>query len=670
MKIKTSILLLSFCLSISTFVNAQKHYLNSDLPNFEKNFKSFSSKVLPTEVQNAYDVKWYFLNLNAENNTIALSGDVTIKAQVVYNVMDTFSFHLHRDYIIDSVLINGTSHPVINQLDEHLITNLSIPKNTVFTAQIFYHGTYSGTGGFLDAGISTDTDGRWGDNFDVTWTLSEANNAFHWFPVKQDLTDKADSSWVFVTTTKPNMAASNGLLTNVVELPDNKVRYEWKSSYPIDYYLIFIAVAPYRDYTIYATIPQTGKQLPIQNFIYDSDICFFSNKVSVDATKDMIEYYSVIFGEYPFSREKYGHALALMGGAMEHQTMTTTGYFYDDIIAHELAHQWFGDNVTCASWQHIWLNEGFATYGELLWNEHKYGKETAFSNFKSNVINSVINNGKTGSVFVPIEFIDDENRIFNGTLSYRKGGTLLHMIRYEIGDDDELFFNILQTYQNRFKDNVATAEDFQGVLEELSGKDFNTFFQQWYYGQGYPMFNIKWHQDGNTLTLNSVQTATAPSATPLFEVTYELKITYTDNSNEVVPFYHNETTKQFVYQISDNKTVKSIAFDPNNWMLATATIVLDNEIEDFSDDTFVTVFPNPTSGELQVTSYKLQNGLLSAVEVEIFDVYGKKVSLHHHIITSSNHLINIAHLPAGIYYLSVRNGDKVFIKKVVKLNSL
>jgi len=656
MKPKITISLLFFSFLIPSLVFAQEWQRNN---YFVETDKSSSPKILPTEVQNAYDVKWYFLNLNAENNTVELSGDVTIKAQVVWDKMDTFSFHLHRDYTIDRILINGTEYPVINQEDERLVINLGIPKNTLFDAQIFYHGTYSGTGGFLNAGITTEKDTRWGD-FNVTWTLSEANNAFHWFPVKQNLTDKADSSWVFVTTTKPNMVASNGLLKNVVDLPNNKVRYEWKSSYPIDYYLIFIAVAQYQDYTIYATIPQTGKQMPIQNYIYNSAQCLSENKTSMDATKDMIEYYSEIFGEYPFSREKYGHALSRMGGAMEHQTMTTTGYLYDDIVAHELVHQWFGDNVTCASWQHIWLNEGFARYGELLWNEHKLGKITAFSNYKSNIINSVINNGKTGSVFVPIGDIDNENRIFNGTLSYNKASTLLHMIRYLLEDNDDLFFNVLQTYQNRFKDHVATSEDFKNVLEEISGMDFTTFFDQWLYGQGYPMFNIKWNQLDEMLNINSVQTTTAPNITPLFKVTYELKINYEDNTSEVIPFYHDETTKQFTYIIPDHKTVKSINFDPNNWILATA-VFAPNSVEDFNNDKFITAYPNPTTGELRITSYKLQ-----ITNVEVFDIYGKNVFSHSPLISHSSFLINISHLNSGVYFLSVCSGDKVFVTKIVK----
>jgi len=645
------------------FSFAQDLQNDNNFVDAHKSIGNASSRLLPTDVQNAYDVKWYFLNLNAESNTVALSGDVTIKAQVIYNVMDTFSFHLHNNYYIDSVLINGVKTNVITHEHERLITGLGMPKNTLFNAQIFYHGAYNSGGAFLADGISSTTDSRWGE-FSVTWTLSEANNAYHWFPVKQDLKDKADSCRVFVTTTKPNMVASNGLLKKVVDLPANKVRYEWNSTYPIDYYLIFIAVAEYQDYSIYATIPQTGEQLLIQNFIYNSPECLADNKKVMDETKEMIKAFSEMFGKYPFSSEKYGHALAKLGGAMEHQTMTTTGGLmsnWESTIAHELVHQWFGDNVTCASWQHIWLNEGFARYGEYLWREYKFGKESAFNSFKYNIINSVVNNGKTGSVFVPLNDIDNENRIFNTTLTYNKGGVLVHMIRYEIGDNDELFYNILQTYQNRFKDKVATAEDFKNVAEELSGIDFTTFFEQWYFGEGYPKFDIKWYQNGNQLVLNSAQTTTAPSATPLFKVTYELQITYSDNSSEIIPFYHDETNKQFVYNISDNKTVNSIFFDPNYWLLASSTILKTNSIEDFVEDKSITIYPNPTTTSLHI---KFENSLQGTKTISLYDVTGKNILT---INTQDDlYTLDVNSFPSGTYFISFKIGKNVFVRKFNK----
>jgi len=651
---------LSIWLLLSTSIFAQDWQSHKYFSDTHETSGNSSSKILPTEVQNAYDVKWYFLNLNAENNTVALSGDVTIKAEVVNNIMDTFSFHLHRDYIIDSILINGVKKDLITQEDERLVSGLGMAKNTVFDAQIFYRGTFTGTGNFF-SGISTAYESRWG-GFYATWTLSQPNNAYTWFPVKQDLTDKADSSWVFVTTTKPNKVASNGLLTNIVDLPNNKVRYEWKSSYPINYYLISIAVAEYQDYSFYATIPQTGEQLLIQNYMYNSPQCLAQGKAVIDKTKEMVEFFSEILGKYPFSSEKYGHALAPMGGsAMEHQTMTTTGTFDEGTIVHELVHQWFGNQVTCVSWEHIWLNEGFARYGEYLWWEYQRGREHAFRMFALYIITNVINNGETGSVYVPIEYIDDVYRIFNGTLSYNKGGVLVHMIRYELGDDDNLFFNVLQTYLSRFKHNVATAADFKNVLEEISGKDFTTFFNQWYYGQGYPRFAIKWHQAGDQLTLSSAQTTTAPSITPLFKVTYELEITYTDNSKEIVPFYHDEINKQFVYNVPAGKTVKSIKFDPNTWLLATATVTANpNAIEDYCNGGMM-VYPNPAT---KVINVKFDAPLHREKNISLFNVNGKIIQN----LTTTNDFctLNINELPSGTYFLSVHNGENVFVRKIVK----
>jgi len=653
MKINTFIYSLLVCFFMPVILFAQNGHF-ADAYKTSGN----SPRILPTELQKAYDVKWYFLNLNVENTSVALSGDATIKAEVVQNVMDTFSFHLHEVYTIDSILINGVKKTFVNQEHEHLVINLGLPKNSLFDAKIFYHGS-GGAGGNWMAGIGNTKSSSGGKDFSVTWTLSEPNNAFQWFPVKQDLTDKADSCWVFVTTTKPNKAGSNGLV-NIVDLPDNKARYEWKTSYPIDYYLIFIAVGEYQDYSTFATIPQTGKKLLIQNYIYDTPECLAANKAVMDETGAMIEFYSEIFGEYPFSSEKYGHALANIGGAMEHQTMTTTCCFYESIIAHELVHQWFGDNVTCASWEHIWLNEGFATYGEYLWEEFKYGRPIAINNFKQNDINNVISNGRSGSVYVPIAYIDDEGRIFNGTLTYSKGGVLAHMIRYALGDD-ELFLNILQTYQKRFKDHVAVTEDLQNVIEELSGKDFSTFFQQWFYGQGYPMFAIKWHQNEEQLVFNSIQSTTAPTATPLFKVTYELQITYTDNSTEVVPFYQDQKDQQFTYTLPDNKKVKSIKFDPNTWLLATASVVQVAGIEEMDQNNAVIITPNPTTSTVKAQFNPTMQG---EKVIHLFDVYGKTID---QFKTNSEYsTIDISNLHAGIYFLSVQYGDQVIVKKIIK----
>ena len=157
----------------------------------------------------------------------------------------------------------------------------------------------------------------------------------------------------------------------------------------------------------------------------------------------MITSFSRLLMDYPFSEEKYGHAMAPMGGGMEHQTMTTLQDFGFFLVAHELAHQWFGDHITCGNWQDIWINEGFASYMEYVAAQELLGQEAA-DGWMTNAM-SVAKSRTRGSVFVPEEGVEDEYRLFDYALSYKKGAILLHMIRYEL-DDDDLFFGALRQY--------------------------------------------------------------------------------------------------------------------------------------------------------------------------------------------------------------------------------
>ena len=141
------------------------------------------------------------------------------------------------------------------------------------------------------------------------------------------------------------------------------MRYEWKSRHPIDYYLISVSVAPYLEYLNYAHPPRPT--VPVVNYVYNQ-AALGNFQSEIDRTPGFIENYSALCGLYPFADEKYGHSMAPLGGGMEHQTMTTQDGFNFTLTAHELFHQWFGDNVTCGSWEDIWLNEGFASYGEYL----------------------------------------------------------------------------------------------------------------------------------------------------------------------------------------------------------------------------------------------------------------------------------------------------------------
>ena len=395
------------------------------------------SVLTQTPLLSNYDVKFYKLDIAVERTSIYISGNVTINAEVVSTALDTFAFDLIDILNVDSVLINGVSCTFTRSNNEVFVKiNTPINHGSLFSAKIYYWGTPP-SGGFF-SGISNATSQSWGNQ--ITWTLSEAFNANQWFPCKQLLQDKADSSYVFVTTSNTNKVGSNGVLENTVSLPNNKVRYEWKSRHPINYYLISIAVGKYVDYSIYAHPAGLNDSILIQNYIYDNPATLQYFKTQIDLTADFIELYSNLFGLYPFWDEKYGHCMAPLGGGMEHQTMTTLGMFNFTLTSHELSHQWFGDNVTCATWSDIWVNEGFASYCEYLALEYlDSGQEVPWlADVHNNVLSEL-----DGSVYIPVLQATDENRIFDSRLSYEKGAAIIHMLRFEL-QNDTTFFNIMR----------------------------------------------------------------------------------------------------------------------------------------------------------------------------------------------------------------------------------
>src|SRR5690606_452711 len=345
-------------------------------------------------------------------------------------------------------------------------------------------------------------------------------SAYEWWPCKQVLTDKADSVEVWITTDATNKAGSNGLLQQVVSLPNNKARYEWKSRYPINYYLISVSVARYVEYSIYANPTGAPQPILIQNYIYDNPQTLPNFQNDINQTADMLEAFSDLFGLYPFHEEKYGHCMAPISGGMEHQTMTTQGFFEFTLTAHELMHQWFGNYVTCASWEDIWLNEGFATYGEYLAYEKLVSRAAA-----DNYMNSVHNNVKSqpgGSVYVAD--IANENRIFSSRLSYNKGSTLVHTLRYLVNDDN-LFFVALREFLFQFRFGTATSADLISVLESEIGMDFSDFVNQLFYGEGFPTYDVKWNYKNGNLYVENNQSVSAAATTPLFTLPVEYRLT-------------------------------------------------------------------------------------------------------------------------------------------------
>ena len=519
-----------------------------------------------------YDIHYYRFDLNVTTASTALSGNVLFKAIVLQGAMDTFWFELRSFLTIDSVVFNGQRYLAsqLNRVGEvvKFPLNQALQVGSNLECRVFYGGIPSGTGFF--AGVTSAASSTWGVR--ATWTLSEPFGAPDWFPCKQDLWDKIDSVDFVGSCTNPNKVASNGLLFSTQILPNNRSRFEWRTRYPQAFYLIAFSVAPYTEYLNYAR-PVPGDSVLIQHWVYNANnssgqscLNFWLN--NLNQTSDMLERFSGQWITYPFRTEKYGHMMAPLGGGMEHQTMSTMGGFSTDLVSHELAHQWFGDLVTCATWSDIWLNEGWASYGEYLYRQAALGQSSANSWMTS--AQSSARSVTNASVYVPTGA--DENRIFSSALTYKKGACVLHMLRHELGDT--VFFRAARQYLLGRQHAVATTNEFRQYLEAGSGINLQPFFQDWIYGQGHPTYSLTWNQSGNNLWVQVAQSVTTPSVTPTFRNKIPIRLSFSNTGipNQTIWLQAGTTVQAF----SVSGTVSTFSLDPEQIILKGSSTVTRN----------------------------------------------------------------------------------------------
>jgi aminopeptidase N len=652
----TKTILLSASILFSGLISAQNEQSHtcSKRDAFGPHLKSASLSLADIAETERYDVHFYALDVEMTNLNTSIAGTGEIHG-TSREALDSVLFELYDGFTISDIRINGASTPY-SRVGTAIKVPVNIAADVNFAIAIDYDGTppSGATTPFGGSGMSNDSSPTWGNQ--VTWSLSEPFSAYEWWPCKQSLRDKADSSSVKVTVPDNCMAGSNGILEATVDLGNGKKRFEWMHRHAIDYYLISIAVAEYVEYNVYANPTGASNPILIQNFIYDNPGTLPNFQNDIDETVDFLELFSDLFGMYPFADEKYGHCMAPLSGGMEHQTMTTQGFFTPWLTAHELGHQWWGDHITCASWSDIWVNEGFASYSEYLMLDNLYSANASANDMIDRHDNIMSQSG--GSVWVLDSL--NENRIFSGRLTYDKGAAIIHTFRF-ILNDDAAFFDALKNIQIDFADSTLIGLDVKEAFELSSGFDLTDAFQEWYFGMGFPEYSARWNQIGNDVLLEISHTTS--SSTPTFTNPLEVRFSRVGASDTIVRVDIASNLEQYLF--SDLGNISNLTeLDPNNWVInEVGTIVKDpaftNSIDDLTELVDYVISPNPSNG-----NYLVETEIAGSHDFRIYDTRGKLVQEGNF---SSSTKVDLTSEVNGNYImqLTTENGDarvKILVK--------
>ncbi|MGB4849682.1 MAG: M1 family aminopeptidase [Saprospiraceae bacterium] len=468
-----------------------------------------------------------------------------------------------------------------------------------------------------------------------------------WYPGKKDLLDKIDSVDIYVTTPLGQRVASNGVLIDVTE-GNARLFHHWKHSYPIaTTYLLNLAITNYTEVKD-SVLLSDGTTMPILYYLYPESVASLTPVVSV--TPDVLQFFESRFGPYPFSKEKFGYAQYTFGGALEVQTMPFMGFFNLDVIAHEMAHQWFGNMVTFGSWSDIWLSEGMAEYLSGLAIEAL--DPTAWNDVKLSKINSVTSL-PDGSVFV--KDTNDLNVIFDGRLTYNKGFYLAHMLRWIVGDS--IFFQACRNYLNDpdLRHGFARTRDFQHHMEAVSGKDLNEFFADWLYGEGFPSYTLTWNQvqDSVIVWVDQTQSDTSVSffEMPIQVQAFRFGIVADTVFNDA---YNHQRFSMYV----GNNNVSQLIFDRNKWILSNFNKLIKGTVavSEVTNQNPIEIYPNPASHFIEIVNAS------SLDEVEFVGITGRN-----HLQEVKDGRVDISELPSGYYTIRLRDRkhEKVCIRSVI-----
>lgn len=551
--------------------------VNAPKPSALKNPEDFVLPIYQASNERKVDLLHTLLTLNFDWEKEKVTGSATLHLKPYFDTIQMVSLDAKQlDVSTIQLQLKNQTFPILyentgNQL--HLYLGRSFNRNEDFKILITYQASPSATGG--SAAITSNKGlffinpkGIEADKPKQIWTQGETNWNSRWYPTIDHPNERATQE-INLTVDSNHVTLSNGKLTSSQFIGNGLRTDRWVMDQPIAPYLTMIAIGNF------AVVKEHWKEIELSYYVepfYEAHA-----KNIFPHTKEMMDFFSNLL-EYPYPWSKYAQIVVrdYVSGAMENTTASVFGEFMqktsrelidvkdnEKTVAHELFHHWFGDLVTCESWSNLTLNEGFANYSEYLWFEHKYGREEAdyhLMNEWQGYFSDVSTN-----LHPLIHFQYQDNEEMFDAHSYNKGGSVLHILREYLGD--EAFFKSLNRYLNRNAFQAVETHHFRLAFEEVTGKDLNWFFNQWYFENGHPDLNIDYQYEPSLkkLTVKVTQTQNPDRMLPVFILPTTIGIQMGD-SLHIEKILVNKRKQEFVFPLS--AAPDWVTFDPHRILLA------------------------------------------------------------------------------------------------------
>lgn len=496
------------------------------------------------------------------------------------------------------------------------------------------------------------------------FTDCEPEGARYWFPCFDKPFDKATLDLKARVPTNVLLGSNGALVDSIAN--ENEIIYHWQSTDLIPTYLISIASKVDFNLDVIYWENSENEKIPIRFYYNDGEDPTYIESIMLDLT----DFFSETFCEHPF--QKNGFATLndeFSWGGMENQTLThlrSNGWDNESLVVHEYAHQWFGDMITCATWADIWLNEGFATYLESLWWEHRYGYDEYKNDVEYNA-QRYINYNPGRAIYMPDWVLNTppNSQLFNGAVTYAKSACILHQIRYLL--DDEMFFGFLNSYANdeNFKFKSVTTEEFINKLNNYTQEDYTWFFDDWVMQANHPIYENFYQIYENEeqweviFEVNQIQTEN------FFRMPIEIEIKFADNTSVVEKVFSSENGEIFNFYYE--KEPVEVFFDPDNEIVlkqgTTSQIFIDtiSKFEDFD----LKIFPNPVVNQANIY-FNVKE--VSDVELILYNSEARKVKNIFEKDNCFSHQfikLNTNDLEAGIYFIQIIIDGKTFSEKLI-----